>query len=391
MRAMVAPRVSRHTSGKHLLPLLFFVVAVFATGACTGHGEPRLEEARLAQEGPNDPGPTPGPLPDPECPTSGAVFPADLTSSSEPSDAGATAGSFSVTPTGDARYVLPLEAAPGRAGMSPRIALEYDGSGDGAVGFGVSLSGFSRVTRCPKNQAQDDAIAPIAYDDKDPLCIDGRRLVKVGEGAGVIEYRTIPESFTKVLAFFPAGWDPTLGPSSLRAYTKEGLTVDYGTTDDSKALASNGSVRAWWAARSRDRSGNWIGFEYLNDKNVEDPAHPYTTEILPDRISYTGHPNLPPSRSVVFVYNERPAQLVRTTFTGGMKLRTSRLLSKIEMRAPLNTIVRQYDLAYTSSSTTGRRLLSSLKECTAQGLCKPATRFGSVSYTHLTLPTICSV
>ncbi|MDI3282659.1 RHS repeat-associated core domain-containing protein [Polyangium sp. 15x6] len=357
-------------------PLLFFVAAVLATGACTGHGEPRLEEARLAQEGPNDPGPTPGPTPDPSCPTSGPAFPADLTSSTEPSDAGAIAGSFSVTATGDARYVLPLEAAPGRAGMSPRIALEYDGSGDGAVGFGISLSGFSRVTRCPKNQADDDAIAPIAYDDKDPLCIDGRRLVKVGEGAGIIEYRTIPESFTKILAFFPTGWDPALGPSSLRAYTKEGLTVDYGTADDSKAIASNGAVRAWWVARSTDRSGNWIKFAYHNHKNVEDPAHPYTTEILPDRISYTGHPNLPPARSVVFVYNERPASLVRTTFTGGMKLRTSRLLSKIEMRAPLDTIVRQYELAYTPSSTTGRSLLTSLKECTAQGLCKPATRFG---------------
>ena len=68
--------------------------------------------------------------------------------------------------------------------------------------------------------------------------------MKVGAGAGFVEYRTFPDTFTKVLAHFPAGWDQASGPHSLRAFTKGGAILDYGAGPSGRALAKSGAVRA---------------------------------------------------------------------------------------------------------------------------------------------------
>src|SRR5277367_6454992 len=101
--------------------------------------------------------------------------------------AGTLPGSFSVTSTGEATYVMPLTTVPGRAGVEPRLALTYDSSGDdGVLGVGFSLAGLSAITRCPQNLAQDGEIRDVRYDAADKLCLDGERLVPVGQGAGTI-------------------------------------------------------------------------------------------------------------------------------------------------------------------------------------------------------------
>jgi len=328
------------------------------------------------QQGPPGPGPVPGDPKGPRCPTSGATFPPDLVQSHEPANAGTIEGVFGVNAAGDARYELPLVSAPGRAGMAPQISLVCDGAGDGPEGVGCSLNGFSRITRCPKNRALDGVIAPIAYDDSDALCMDGRRLVLVKTTGNVDEYRTIPDSFSKVEGFFPQGWIRALGPKSFRVSTKAGVTVDYGSTDDSRARAENGATRAWWLARSTDRSGNFIDYAYLNLKDTTNPSQPFTNELLPAHISFTGHTNATATRTVDFLYNPRSASDTRTTFAGGMALVDSKLLGAIEMRGPNSTLVRRYQLGYGASATTGRQQLQQIAECAdVGGPCKPPTRF----------------
>src|ERR1700733_14467591 len=59
--------------------------------------------------------------------------------------AGTIAGSFSVNASGEASYVIPLTAVPGRAGVEPRLPVVYDGSGDGVLGVGFSLAGLSAL------------------------------------------------------------------------------------------------------------------------------------------------------------------------------------------------------------------------------------------------------
>src|SRR6185369_7747502 len=77
--------------------------------------------------------------------------------------AGTLAGTFSVTSTGEASYVMPLAAVPGRAGVEPRLAIAYDGGADGVVGAGFSLAGVSAIHRCAQTLAQDGEIRAVRY------------------------------------------------------------------------------------------------------------------------------------------------------------------------------------------------------------------------------------
>ena len=70
-------------------------------------------------------------------------------------------GSFSVTSSGEATYVMPLQAPPARA-MAPQLAIRFDSSGyDGVLGAGFSITGLpGAITRCPSSLAQDRAAWP---------------------------------------------------------------------------------------------------------------------------------------------------------------------------------------------------------------------------------------
>jgi len=139
---------------------------------------------------------------------------------------------------------LSLTLPPGRAGVVPDLSLVYDSSaGDGVLGMGFSLTGISSITRCPKNLAQDGEVSAITLTSTDNLCLDGRRLKKVAEWPGFEEFRTFPDSLSKIVASFPNGWSSAAGPQSFRIFTREGLILDYGTTSDSRTTATNGVVR----------------------------------------------------------------------------------------------------------------------------------------------------
>ncbi|MEZ4297511.1 MAG: SpvB/TcaC N-terminal domain-containing protein [Polyangiaceae bacterium] len=114
---------------------------------------------------------------------------------------GSLQGTFSVTPTGEASFLLPISVPSGRAGIEPRMALQYDSAaGDGVLGQGFSITGLSAITRCPKNLPQDSEIQSVEYAEGDKLCLDGKPLVAVLSGdAGKREYRTLPDTFVKVV------------------------------------------------------------------------------------------------------------------------------------------------------------------------------------------------
>ncbi|MDC0747778.1 FG-GAP-like repeat-containing protein [Polyangium mundeleinium] len=366
-----------------LIPLLLFIICVLAGGACSDLPRTEIGEAKQAVDGENPPGEEPGPSQDPTCPPApsdvASSFPPDL-SGSETTPAGTMPGSFSVTPTGEAHYTMPLVVPPGRAGLQPKHSIAYDSSaGDGPLGVGFSLTGFSVITRCPQTVAQDGAIRPVMYDTDDALCLDGRRLVLVGQSAGVHEFRTLPDSFVKVLAYFPSGWDETLGPQTFRVFTKEGLTLEYGgTAENGRAVIPDGTVRAWWMTKTTDRSGNFIEYEYL-PRNESAGSQRYTAELVPKEIRYTGHSpsNTPPSRAIIFDYVDKPATATRTFFTRGIVLKSAFLLWGIRTLGPGNQPARWYHLEYETSTNTGRKRLSSVEECTADMLpvCKPETKF----------------
>jgi Salmonella virulence plasmid 65kDa B protein len=107
------------------------------------------------------------------CPAQGEVtqspLPPDLPASPT-APAGAVAGAFSVSSTGEALYTMPLLVPPGRAGMEPSLALTYDSSADeGTLGMGFGIAGLSVITRCPKTLARDGMIRAVRDEADDAL------------------------------------------------------------------------------------------------------------------------------------------------------------------------------------------------------------------------------
>src|SRR5215813_8167690 len=130
---------------------------------------------------------------------------------------------------------MALVTAPGRAGIEPQRSLSYESSsGDSVLGVGFSLGGLSAITRCPSNLAQDGEIRGVRYDAADKLCLDGKRLTPVGQASGIIEYRTSPDTFVKVLGHFPPGSEGKESALLFEALMPSGLVIEYGNSDSGK-------------------------------------------------------------------------------------------------------------------------------------------------------------
>jgi RHS repeat-associated protein len=290
------------------------------------------------------------------------------------SPAGTIPGSFAVSTGGSATYALPLVVPPGRLGLEPRLSVTYDSAaGDGPLGVGFALQGVSAITRCPSNLAQDGLIRAVEYDEQDKLCMGNLRLVPARVTATTVEYRTFPDTFSKIVADYSAG--SSLGPQSFEVFAKDGHVFEYGAGPNSRAMATGGVVAAWWLSTEQDRRGNAVDYTYENDA---DPDDAHTIEIVPSRIDYTRHDPTPASRAVVLEYAGTVRGLTTSTlYSGGLTFIRSKLLQAIRMELePAGSVVRSYVFAYAPGASTGRNLLQSVEECAGDsGPCKPATRF----------------
>ncbi|CAN97847.1 hypothetical carbohydrate-binding protein, Rhs family [Sorangium cellulosum So ce56] len=344
-----------------LIPLWMFLACVLASGGCQcAFGEPLPEPHGLVA-----------------CRTQRAHGPATSRPAPEVETvaAGTIPGAFSITSTGEAVYTMDLASPPSRAGMGPRIQLVYrsDG-GDGVLGNGFSITGLSAITRCPKSLAQDGEIRGVRYDGDDALCLDGQRLVPVGEGPGTIEYRTFPDTFVKVVGHYPPDGGAPAEALFFEAHLPSGRLVEYGRAEGSKPLARGGVPRAWLANEARDGRGNAMSYAYC----LAEAEDGHVAEYAIDEIRYTsfeGAPSLEASRAVRFVYGTKDSAAVRTGYSGGMALQRSLRLEEIQMLGPGDALVRSYGFRYELSPTTSRTLLTQVEECASDGVCKPPTRF----------------
>ncbi|MFT3765275.1 MAG: FG-GAP-like repeat-containing protein [Minicystis sp.] len=365
-----------------LLPLALFLACVLLQPACSGDvAEPRPGSAPAAQHAGKEPsdGPSPAPSvppPDVSCPVYDAKTLPAPPPRAETAPVGAAPGAFSVTSTGEATYTIPIVVPPGRAGMEPRLALSYSSAaGEGALGMGFSLAGLSAITRCPQTILDDGRVRGVRDAPDDALCLDGKHLVAVGHGRGTVEYRTFPDTFTKVVAHLATGMFAAGQPLWFDAYTRAGVHLEYGTTADSRVRGRGGVSRAWWMAKSADRLGNFIAYSYRNDT---DPDDGHTVEHVPAEIRYTGFEGsrtLAPSRAVRFHYEEKEPGHVRMSYVRGTAVKSSLRLSSIETFGPGHARVREYRLGHGFGPGTGRMLLTDVRECAADHTCKPPTRF----------------
>ena len=107
---------------------------------------------------------------------------------------GRTPGFASVSALGEAQYSIPIAVPAGTNGMTPALSFDYrHRMRSGLLGIGWSIGGLSQITRCARTIAQDGVNAAPTLTNGDRFCLDGQRLVVVGNGsyaAPNAEYRT---------------------------------------------------------------------------------------------------------------------------------------------------------------------------------------------------------
>jgi hypothetical protein len=325
---------------------------------------------------------------------------------------GALKGQFSVSDQGSAGYSVPIDVPPGRAGMEPALSLEYSGSrANGEEGVGWRLEGLSKITRCPRSFALDGVTGPVRNDTSDRFCIDGKRLEAVSGtyGADGAEYRTLIDSFAKVISHLDSGPGTQLGPLGLsstavarsaqgpdwfQVWTKDGRILTYGRTHDSLVLAHNGVRFSWLLNRVEDRAGNTMLVKYTNLQMAVPlslTASP-TVIVRPAAIAYTGRAAFvtPPTetspgialpetfgnREVRFSYEARTDPQLGFT-PGGSPFVVAQRLSRITTFVK-DVPVKNYKVQYAAGDLSQ---IEKIFECAGgdDSRCKPPTTF---SYIH---------
>ncbi len=249
----------------------------------------------------------------------------------EPKVVAAFGGSVSVDNHGSADYSIPLKITPGRAGLEPKLALQYNsGAGNGIAGLGWSLStGFpGGITRGRSILARDGETRGVSFNqDKDKLYLDGKRLICTSVandppyGHPGSTYRTEVDSFVTVTAIADPLDNTNIG--SFTVTDKSGVVMTFGkyagTSDAYQCgvrFGPHGSTDtigvpdplayAYALKFVQDTVGNTVRFTYQDLGGGE--------QVL-SRVEYTGDSNGPGNCHVELAYTARPDQPV--TFVAG--------------------------------------------------------------------------
>ncbi|CAM1500912.1 Fc.00g100740.m01.CDS01 [Cosmosporella sp. VM-42] len=267
---------------------------------------------------------------------------------------------------GLARYSLKLQVPPGIGGNEPELSLQYaQGLPNGSLGLGWALGGLSCIRKGSSSLAYDgNNMPPPDFDRSQPkLNLDGAELLSIKgnyfeQGA---EYTTEIDSTGTVVSHLDAGF---------MVCDSNGIRKEYGTTDDSRVLISDGNeIREWRLKKQVDRHGNSITFFYTASPQGTSPSVNvgtcYLSEVRYGSNETTGHPA---TRSVRLEYAPREDLIVQTI--QGDKAIWGSLLTAIHtgvIRGDAVRVGRSYELAYTRSKFTRDSCLTSVTETAGNG------------------------
>ncbi|BDA58968.1 hypothetical protein NUITMVS1_04310 [Shewanella xiamenensis] len=284
----------------------------------------------------------------------------------------ALTGAFRVNEMGAATYSLPIDAAPGRGGMKPSVAIAYSSSGsDGYLGLGWGIQAASAITRCPKTIEQDGFLQGVQLTDTDSFCLDGQRLILVSgqNGTDGAEYRKEIDDASLITVLGRANGG---GPGAFKVETKAGETFYYGdvytqagknfvTTSNSnnqsdsyQTALKNGNevIHAWSLKAIEDVVGNYISYHYIKTNE----------ELYLSSIDYSGHTNgALPYKKISFDYGARPYPKKGIVY--GSAVSQTKLLNKIILSTD-NQVEKTYYLTYQlANSLSGFNYLDSIRAC----------------------------
>lgn len=246
-------------------------------------------------------------------------------------------------PFGEASFRLPLRLPPGRAGMTPALALRYSSDAPGGPagrGFDIELSAVTTETR----------FGAPRYDESDVYLLDGRELVRTGRDGSSEQYRPRVESDFRLIRRNAAGndWEIT---------EKSGLVREYGFGEGwiGPSDEERGRIYAWYLTRERDAFGNTV--EYVYDRRG---GYAYPAELR-----YTGNEALGDQGAyrVVFTWEARKDR--RQDCRGGFFSTLGERLVRVDILFR-DSVVRSYRFEY-GESIFGQSLLERFVETDAAG------------------------
>ncbi len=322
----------------------------------------------------------------------GTVPPLTILNSHQP--VGALKGQFAVGGDGAATYTIPLDIPKGRAGMEPKLSLNYSSNaGNGPLGVGWSIGGLQKITRGPSSLKKDGIADGADFDANDRYFLDGERLVCISGnyGADGSEYRTEMDSYARIKAVGQNG----TGPAYWTVETKAGLKLTLGNTPDSRVEIGSHGVLSWLVNLVADTTDeNAYRVEYCGDVGTTQPTTPAAASAFsryPWRIFYTVDPDSPTDRgfcSMTFVYDETGRPDLSSGYVKGVRQEANERLQRVEVRTgsganPSSDYLNHaYNFFYRVSQQTGRSLLEGVDKQAADGSRVPATSFQWESLLH---------
>ena len=185
-------------------------------------------------------------------------------------------------------------------------------------------------------------------------------------GADGTEYATEIESFSKIIAHGTTGSGDAAGPTWFVVKTKDGKTMEYGNTTDSRVILPNtSSVYMWRVNKIKDSNNNYITYTY-EQTNGES----YIKEIKYTGNSTTG---LLPFNKVRFSYKSSLRNDQNLKFIGGSQEPMTKLLDSIRVITYGDSLVRGYYFSYNDEFYSH---LNQIKEYASDNSYRNATIFG---------------
>ncbi|MBE6262013.1 MAG: hypothetical protein E7107_14580 [Prevotella sp.] len=271
-------------------------------------------------------------------------------------------GTSSVSPTGAAVYSVAFEAPKGVGDLKPSIGISYNSqTGNGLVGWGCNITGFSSITRGMKDWAHDNTIKGISYDTGCALYLDGKRLLlKSGtEGTDGCIYSPEGEPQTSVTLHSSL----TSSTCWFEVDTSDGMVYEYGHIDGRQTISNPTAVTAWYVDKATNPLGQYISYTYQN----------VNLFLYPASITYGGN------NSILFEYENRTDTIPFVLRDNGGYV--AKRLKSVTTKAG-NEIYRTYTMAYTYDGNTETHF-SRLQSVTEKGEDGYSTHVLSTSWNNL--------
>lgn len=168
---------------------------------------------------------------------------------------------FNVNPNGSSAFSIPLSLPQGQAGLTPEISINYNSqAGEGILGYGMSLSCISSITRCGQRSFYDGANSAVSMTSA-LFELDGMRLIKNGSANN---YLKEVDDFSRITQHNGS----TGNPEYFLVKKKDGTKLYYGNYNGTNAFqksSAKSATIAWYLAAQEDVHGNYISYQYEQD------------------------------------------------------------------------------------------------------------------------------